>query len=839
MTGKRSMRMARCVGAIVSTAVMSPVAAQEGAFDIPKLDGVRIDGEAADWGAAGLRIEAMKTDAQRPAVAVEGGLMRLGWDVEGLLLCAEVLDDAAVEGPSHALWEGDGVEVFLTPSPGHGEMVQFIVAPGSDPKHEALRVLPLEHRQDPALLARDLEVVASSTTDGANYVVELRVPWALLGIEPAVGREVGVQVIVNDSDAKGARTLRHWHPDPATWTSSGLTHRVRLASSAGPAVRAVTTAADERLRRVRVEVVAVPQLTGRPVRLMDGETLFAEATLEAEDGAAVARVWRAVSVDVPIADTLAVHVDGLAPMTVALPDRKKAAADAVFEQPIVSDGFIFHGEVFPAIDFAQPSLMEDALGRYRVEVAYFDADHEPVERAAEPGRYGAVIRFVTEGARTLTRYRTLYRTPDHVGAWGYDLDATIRLPEHFGVSPTVAERRQDEVRRAYQWSFEFDAERSPFQALTLAGLAEIAPGEPDDDGVYGGAWVRDRQWWVEQKRRMNGNADRYPDAFPGPRPIGGASATVLRDGAADQAGMNPEAVAAIDELLTQWAQDSDEGFIACVARRGVVVLHRAYGTRDGEPMTTQTPSAMASLSKLVSGTQVMMAVDAGLIDLDEPVDTYLPELRGAGFAVVPTMRHLYTHTAGMSTHRGEEDHDLEHLVAECAPHLPVGEAYRYNGMSLELGLKVLEQVTGEAYPRFAKRHLLDPLGCRDTDALNASWNTRSTAYDMAAIGQMLLNRGAYGDLRFMREAVFEQMLPGPLTATLGPDAVKTYGIGCDTMSHDGLSASCFGHGAASSATLRIDPELDLVISMTRDAAGENFDAYHPRFIRAVVDAIAD
>jgi CubicO group peptidase (beta-lactamase class C family) len=48
----------------------------------------------------------------------------------------------------------------------------------------------------------------------------------------------------------------------------------------------------------------------------------------------------------------------------------------------------------------------------------------------------------------------------------------------------------------------------------------------------------------------------------------------------------------------------------------------------------------------------------------------------------------------------------------------------------------------------------------------------------------------------------------------------------------------FGHGAASAATLRIDPVNDLVIVMTRNAAGTHFDKYHPQFITAVVDGLA-
>ena len=44
--------------------------------------------------------------------------------------------------------------------------------------------------------------------------------------------------------------------------------------------------------------------------------------------------------------------------------------------------------------------------------------------------------------------------------------------------------------------------------------------------------------------------------------------------------------------------------------------------------TVETPSPMASITKLMSGTLLMMLVDQGKVSLDAPVETYLPELRG-------------------------------------------------------------------------------------------------------------------------------------------------------------------------------------------------------------------
>jgi len=339
---------------------------------------------------------------------------------------------------------------------------------------------------------------------------------------------------------------------------------------------------------------------------------------------------------------------------------------------------------------------------------------------------------------------------------------------------------------------------------------------------------------------MNGNDHRFTKQLACPSQLEGPPAPVLREGTMAGAGMVYDAPQRIDRVLLEWAADTDEPFIACVARHGVLVLHKAYGQRDDEPMTTRTLTWMASLSKLVSGTCVMMAVDQGLMDLDAPIDTYSPAHSGAKFNKMPTMRHLYSHTAGMTGDRVEDDHELEHLCAEFAPFTKVGEKYQYNGVSLELGLNLFEQVTGECYPLYVQRHLLGPLGCGDTEALNASWNTRSTAMDMAKIGQMLLNGGAYGPWRFFAEETRDAMLPTRLSRQLGENPGETqYGVGTTWYKGDGLSDRCFGHGAASGATLRIDLNHDLIISMTRNTQGRNFGKYHLKFIQTVVDCIAE
>ena len=184
-------------------------------------------------------------------------------------------------------------------------------------------------------------------------------------------------------------------------------------------------------------------------------------------------------------------------------------------------------------------------------------------------------------------------------------------------------------------------------------------------------------------------------------------------------------------------------------------------------------------------------------------------------------------------------HDLEQVIAGYYPFLKPRVRHAYNGVGYAVGGKVIEAVSGEALTAFFLNHLLGPLGMEHTDAVDGSALTRSTALDMVRLGQMMLNGGAYGNKQFLRPETLQKMMPRPLTDLLGPGTKVEWGIGAVRMPEEGLSPKTFGHGAASSATLRIDPEHRLVIVMTRNTAGARFGEFHPRFIRAVTEHLPD
>lgn len=834
----RSTLPQACLLATIGLGAMSATAADVAPlFDIPRLSGIAVDGQPADWGDRGFQVGIVTSpEGQLLGAADLDAGFRLGWDDDFLYLYLTVADDAGVEHPSEGeLWQRDSVELFVGSGVGVHDYYQIAASPGKDPQHAEPRHFIYDYRGPEHAEARgpvQVQMAWEAMSDG--WALEVGFPWRALQIDPVEGREVSFQLYVNDTDELADWFRVTWFPSGSTSQDAAAMHRLRLAGAPSSPVQAVFLGEYENLRRTRVQVRASAQLTGATAVLWEGSRELARGILEPEGRRAETDLILPMPPRDRPYDTLRCTIDGQEIGTVDLPDPAERRARALMDIQVGVRPSVFAGGVFPATEVTRPLWVEELIGPYHIETRYFDGSYNEVTVPAEPGRYGAVIDLIPEQGRRVRRYRTLYRLERDVPWWQHQVVKEVELPAALGISrQAVAE--EGSLMEHLKWRFTEGFRWDSGGAAVLAGLCEyetVGQVRPHTD-----VWARDRQWWVGLKRRLAGIEAGPP--FECPRPIRGPGAPMLREGSLAEAGMRPEAADSIDAVLTAWAADTDEAFAACVARHGVIVLHKAYGMRDGEPMTVDTRSWMASITKLLSGTLMMMLVDQGLVDLDARVDEYLPALRDIDVPRDLTIRHLYTHTNGMWGHWGDDMHDFDEVMADYYPYLDVGERFEYNGAGYSMGGKVIEILTGESIPRFYHRHLLDPLGCTNTRVTGTSGDADSIPLDMARIAQMLLNKGAYGDLRFFDEETFQKMLPVRLTAVLSPETETQRGIGCVWHDQEGLGEGTFGHGAASSATLRIDPTNDLVIAMTRNSAGTNFGTHYPQFLQTIVDGIAD
>jgi CubicO group peptidase (beta-lactamase class C family) len=828
-----------CLRVCIAATLVAPVAAVVGCgpavpqgvagpIHVPRIEGLVIDGRGDDWAERGYAEAVLPGDVFELPPADFVPSFRAGWDDTGFYLLCRIRDADAHVVPD-AMWQGDSVEVFLAAGDPENR-VKAILAP------RAAGGEPFTELHDLSGKGREVRIRAAAVREADEMRVELLVPWSNLETVPAAGDEVALELRFNDGDSPG-----HFRQVP--WRRDGErgAHPVRLSAEASASAVAVAGARYERSNRLCVRVAGGGELAGRSARVLSGRREVARGRLKQRRGWAVADVRIDEAAAGALDDRLMVLVDTGGPpcvLEVLRSQARAASARVLVEEPIVFRHYCFAGTGLPEGDFARPERIRALFGPYEIETVYYDADYNEVSRAARPGRYGAVITFRFADGRTVRRFRTLMRLPDGVEMWDLDVRASVRLPEAFGISPAAARSSARTINEYVRWRLIEAAQRDPGSAALLAGLhaaGDEAPSERADSDV----WAIDRQWWVGLKRKLYGTDKRFDEPFVCPRIVEGLRAPVLRGGSLKAAGMKDDAKDKIDAVCTAWAADSDEAFAVCVARNGIVVLHKAYGTRDGKPMTVAASSWMASITKLMSATLMMMLVDQGLVAPDDPVSRFLPPFAGRKMPTPLTVRHLYTHTSGLWGHWGDDLHDLEEILGEYCPHLEVAKRYAYNGAGFALGGKIIEAVTGEAVPVFYRRHLLEPLGMRHTTARGTSGDAESTALDMARLAQMLLNRGAYGNMRFLRPETFERMLPRRLTSVLGPDAETVYGFGTACFEGSGLGEGTFGHGAASSATLRIDPQNKLVITVCRNRAGRNFGRHHRAFIQAIVDGMAD
>ena len=144
-----------------------------------------------------------------------------------------------------------------------------------------------------------------------------------------------------------------------------------------------------------------------------------------------------------------------------------------------------------------------------------------------------------------------------------------------------------------------------------------------------------------------------------------------------------------------------------------------YGVDDGRPVTAATVYDLASLTKVIGlTTAVMILVDSGKIDLDAPVQRYVPAFQGAGKERV-TIRHLLTHSSGMPAWRPlyAETATREQALAlvDTTPLLrQPGDTFVYSDLGAIVLTQAVEAITGQRVNDFLRARVFGPLGMEST-----------------------------------------------------------------------------------------------------------------------------
>jgi CubicO group peptidase (beta-lactamase class C family) len=273
------------------------------------------------------------------------------------------------------------------------------------------------------------------------------------------------------------------------------------------------------------------------------------------------------------------------------------------------------------------------------------------------------------------------------------------------------------------------------------------------------------------------------------------------------------------------------------------------------PVTHETIFDLASITKLFVTTTVLTLVEQGLLDLDEPVATWLPSFAD-GERTQVTLRRLVTHTSGLPallslwTDWPDRPSRIEAILNAPLVRTP-GTGFEYSDIGyLTVGL-LAERVTGRTLPDLVRERVCEPLGLVDTGYLppagklsriaateyepnvhrglvrgevhdENSWSLGGTvghagifgtAGELARLGEMLRCYGALDGVRVLREETVEQMTRDQLPAGVDPGFRHGLGLRIDDPSFMGVLAgsSAFGHTGFTGTSLIVDRGRELVV----------------------------
>jgi CubicO group peptidase (beta-lactamase class C family) len=184
-------------------------------------------------------------------------------------------------------------------------------------------------------------------------------------------------------------------------------------------------------------------------------------------------------------------------------------------------------------------------------------------------------------------------------------------------------------------------------------------------------------------------------------------------------------------IQSRMRADHIPGLALGVVRGDQVVYLKGYGVAgpDERAVTPQTPFILGSTSKSFTALAVMQLVEAGKIDLDAPITSYLPWFRTADEAASAriTVRHLLHQNSGLPVYEGLEglsendqsDMALERGVRQLAGvrlNHPAGQTYEYANENYNILGLIVQAVSGTTYEQYVQSAIFAPLQMRHSAA---------------------------------------------------------------------------------------------------------------------------
>lgn len=308
------------------------------------------------------------------------------------------------------------------------------------------------------------------------------------------------------------------------------------------------------------------------------------------------------------------------------------------------------------------------------------------------------------------------------------------------------------------------------------------------------------------------------------------------------------------------------GAVVVVANKEKVLSMETVGYADVPkqvPMKADAVFWIASMSKPITATALMMLVDEGKVNLDDPVEKYLPEFKGQMVIAEKddnhvllkkpkhpiTVRNVLSHTSGLPFKSAVEEPTMDMLTLQkavrtyaAAPLLHEPDSkYLYSNAGINTAARIIEVVSGMPYEVFMDLRIFQPLGMKDTtfwpqkeqlkrlvtphkpnakkDGLETTTINQltypldsalrqpmpagglfSTAADVTRFCQMILNGGEWNGKRYVSATAIAEMGKRQTPAELK----ESYGLGWSSAPNE------FGHGGALATNMTIHKDKGLV-----------------------------
>jgi CubicO group peptidase (beta-lactamase class C family) len=349
-------------------------------------------------------------------------------------------------------------------------------------------------------------------------------------------------------------------------------------------------------------------------------------------------------------------------------------------------------------------------------------------------------------------------------------------------------------------------------------------------------------------------------------------------------------------MLQRWVEtDRIPAAALCVGRRGRMLAPRFFGRQRPEagspPLREGAVFLVASITKPVTVTAVMLLVERGELGLEDRVATFIPRFAANGKQEVQ-VRHLMTHTSGLpdmlpNDRQLRTAHRPLSAFIDDICRLPLlfrpGTRVSYQSMGTAMLSEIVHQVAGRALPEFLQREIFGPLGMDDTslglrpalrerlpvlrtepELRRADWHWNSpywlafgapwgglitTPADLARFCQMMLGGGSLGGVRLLSPGTVRAMTSNQLAAMPAvPEEdrrCRPWGLGWRLnwpaepgTFGDLLGPRAYGHWGATGTLCWMDPDAEaFFILFTTQPLGNDGQLLYARLSNAVAAAL--